>query len=405
MRTFLVLVHLSGVVGVRRELSASSSFDPGFDHLRKEMEKKDKFGIRSSALQKLLTLHGQKATPQVAADLEKVKMSLDQEVVNAIETNHEKAQTGVNDAVTALSQTTSTAVDDKAQADQKHTDSFDCYGQQKSALRLVEDETEILNQNVITAGVECDAVARKEPFSEKFNAITFSCDMSKSAGCKAEIEALRQQRVEVLKSINDAKISGQTAYKDQVQSCSTANNDVRVQREKVGGLDNDFDTKVNECKKQDADFRTILCDKLGVSLREKCVAFNHYNDLKAQIGDTNTDLSEADRENEWDTSQMTSCLLGEYLSNVDIDANSVSDCQAKAVSYDSRFGEFNYQNATVTELMVAGKFTCSEETLSFPGVWDIPADPRQSSKLYVKHELKSFDVGVDLKQNTTFNVC
>jgi len=401
MRTILVLVHLSGVVGVRRELSVSTAFE----HLKAEMGKKDKFGIRSSALQKLLSIQGQRATPQISKELEDVKTILDGSIVDAIELGRKQAQDKVTSIVTKLSDTTNEAVKDKHGAVTNYMASFKCYGEQKGQLENIENNDVILNKNRFTESQLCAAVAGKEPFEATFQSIAFSCDMSASDGCTAEIAELKKRRSAALEQISKSQKAGKAAYDLQVKNCGDAKDTRVAQEKKLSGLNTVFDEKVSECKTRRGAFQSTLCNKLGVSLQKKCAAFFTYNEIVDLIEGKNNSLSEPDRAVEWETTQLASCLLGLYASNVDVDASSVTQCQYNAKSLDERFGQINFKTVTVDDLMMANKFTCKEETLSYAGVWNIPTNPRADSKLYIKDETKSYDVNVDLQQNTIFNVC
>lgn len=385
---------------MRRSMSVSTVFD----HLNAATGGADKFGIRSSALQKLMSVQGQKATPEVAKDLGNVKATLDADVVNAIQAGQQQAQDAVNAAVSTLSTDTSVVRKDKQAADESHTALFNCLGEQKTSLKSLEDEQAVHATAQADKAMQCKAVKGTEPFSAEFVGIKLQCDMTKS-NCQAEIAAFKKARDDAMGKISADKASGKKSYDAQVAKCGKATETESAQNLTVVAAQGTFDKKVTECTGYDTAFHESLCNKLAASLQKKCIAFDDYNAVMAKINDNNTDLSHSDRVNEWETSQLTSCILGKYADGVELDGNSVAECQAKAVSYSSTFGDIVDKKSKVNGLITGNHFTCSEKKISFNGIWKTPDDPAAGSALYTKDETASYDVGVDFTQNVIFDVC
>jgi len=150
--------------------------------------------------------------------------------------------------------------------------------------------------------------------------------------------------------------------------------------------------------------RQLAICQFGTDLQQKCSDVFAYNSLMAEVDQINGGVhSQPDRESEWQTTQVTKCMLGEIIAGHDISDTILTTCEDN-VNFGTQVGVLDRKQSDFAAQTTADKFTCAEETITFNDgtTWETPTgqDPHSSDYVVVP-----FAPQVDVLTPPAFSFC
>lgn len=395
----ILLLQIVGVTAVRRDLVEKRA--TGEAELQRVWGESKKTGRSASALQRLLSLQGFGLTPGVAAQLKKVQEDLDGAVSTSIINAHNGANSALAKKVDILQTNTEDLARDYGAAKTAHSTWVGCIGDEKTELSKFEDiASELINKRKIAADkLKLEKAA--EPFKDTTTSLKFRCNVVQSPTCLAEFEALKAAKAAAVADVKKHMDSKASVYDNAKSVRESADANVTSETKKYYAQYKAYQRKGEECDVKLGERNNRVCNDFGVQLVKKCQAFNDYTTTKGKIDQAGNALSHADRVSEWASTKLASCLIGDFLNNVTIDAETIAKCKGQT-SFDR---QIDYQTTRVDGLMTEKDFSCQEKTITWSGDWkhgDASSAGIQSTKFYKKIETWVTDVDLSRKDALPF---
>ena len=110
------------------------------------------------------------------------------------------------------------------------------------------------------------------------------------------------------------------------------------------------------------------------SLHHKYNTASDYNTLVADIDQVNGgDRLQPDREAEWQTTQVTKCMLSEVINSGDITDLALTNCE-NDVNFAIEVGVIDRKPTELEQDTRPDNFSCAETALTFSGeMWEVPS--------------------------------
>lgn len=370
---------------------------PGSFAIRKDNVQSDEQSHSSAmaevAMNHMKAFSGAALTPAVVETFKTMREELAGAVTAAILADHQSAQKSISDLVVSLGNSTAVAVTAKAEAYVAHQAWVDTVTAAKDLLQRHEKTMSDLVGYEKDEQEKCATAVSLEPFKADVRKVTVECEISDTGNCNAEIESLKQkmqaEKERVSKKIQEAR-SKHAAAQDL---CDTATALTKKTTTDAAALLTQYGDKIKSAVEKKGSRDLAMC-AFGEKLKLKCADSSSYTARVQQINQVNgTEWSHPDRQQEWKTTKMTICMIDAFLKSHSLDSAEIQSCSKAETSV----GTIDFKTEEVEKLMTNAKFTCTEQEVSFPDDWTVPAVGAAGVKStqYVKMETKKFTVAWD----------
>jgi len=316
------------------------------------------------------------------------------DVSSLIIAGHSHTQEEANRRVDALDAATQNAVAQKTIADQDDSAWFSCVGDEKAALKAVEDADAALVQAEGEVGEPCQQQEDRRSFSADPTTPVFEeCDVSLQGNCDAQVENFQSQVNSVLESLKNDLAADQASYNDAKQRCDAAKANVESKKSALGAANAAFSSQKDLCS-QKHETRSLNMCLFGTDLQAKCEAVTSYERLFLDTHFTGNEFSHVDRIDEWKTAETSICVLNKVIGGGPLGAEVIAECE-QAIDYERDVGIIDKQESRFEELTTPEKFTCSESNISFIGeTWTFLGDATKSTDYVTEPYHPAVDLAV-----------
>jgi len=343
-----------------------------------------------------------------SAALTDVIKEIDENVASKIRIEHAETQATINSRLQTLETTTQVALDNKMSADGEDGVWVSCRETERDRLRIVEAKEAAVRRALAAQEAPCALQAREAPFRRISDDedLSFRCDIRLKGQCDNRLAAFNRGVDGVVSSLEGTFGEERAEYLSAKSACDQAKAVVANAQATLQAAMQSFETQVSECIQQGERRELSICT-FGSSLTTKCAAKAAFETLNTDISSRGTEFSEADRRNEWGTTQITKCMLqllvnAGTLANLDVGNEELHLCAA-SVNYDQDVGTLTRSQEAFTELTSEESFSCLESEIGFSGfTWIVPDSENVTAAQYQMVDHRETVVG---DRSTKFAFC
>jgi len=315
--------------------------------------------------------------------LAKAIQNIQADVSSLIFAAHNHTQEEANRKINAVDEATENAVAQKTIADQNDNAWFSCVGDQKAALKAVEDADAALVQAKGEVEEPCRQQEERRSFSAEPTPPVFEdCDVSLQGNCDAQVENFQSQVNSILESLKHDLAADQASYTEAKERCDAANANVVTKESALDAANAAFSSQKILCS-QKHETRSVNMCLFGTDLQAKCEAVTSYERLFLDTKFRGNEFSHVDRIDEWKTTETTICVLNKVIGGGPLGAEVIDECE-QALDYERDVGIIDKQESRFEELTTVEMFTCSESNISFSGETWVGFTDATASTDYVK---------------------
>jgi len=358
------------------------------------IQAQDKSGINSKAIDTIRMLAG--TTPDAISNLNdalaKVIEDITTNVDSMIISGFNATQVAIDNSVSELEGATTTAGTSKGAANDIDETWFSCISEEKGLNVGIETaQTELTNAGIDKVA-PCDAKTDSQDFESDPNEggteqWAFTCDFT-VGNCDANMDAYEIKVDGMLNTMSSNAAGASVTYNGNRVLCETAETRESDAETGLSNAQDDWSKKREICQGVHENRTTDMCT-FGYNYQIKCSKVALYTDLIAQVDEVDGSMhSEADRQQEWETTQVTKCLLQRVIDNLELNDESTETCrEGLDEKYSVTVGQIDKKNANFLESTSGDNFNCEESTITFKGrTWAVPTGLSTASADYIESD-------------------
>jgi len=336
--------------------------------------------------------------------LNTVISELEANVETKIKAGFSDTQAAIDTQISDLTTATSAVVDQKGVADTADATWFSCVGDEKSKLEAVEAAEVALAAAQESTIVPCQNQEDRKDFSFVPSLdFEFACEFTAPELCETEFNAYTSTVNNMLSTLTADFQAASSSWQEAKDNCDAANADVAAKTAALADANTAYTGQQTTCLEKHETRQLAIC-QFGSDLQQKCSDVFAYNSLMAEVDQINGGVhSQPDREAEWQTTQVTKCLVSEIIAGADISDTTLTTCENN-VDFGTQVGVLDRKESEFAGQTTAEKFTCAEETITFNdgNAWEMPTgqDPHSSD-----YKIVSFAPQVDVLTPPAFSFC
>jgi len=368
-------------------------------------------GIHSKAIDNIRMLAA--VTPDANENLHTALRNVIDDIVRTVEskisTSFAATQAAVDKSIADIDTDTTEAQRVKAIADTSDSTYYTCITEEKSMRAAYEGFVTDLATATSDKVKPCQNQEDSKDFESDPNVgdgkWEFSCDFGTDTNWRnACDDSFGNYKTRVTNMLDQLKVdaaAATTTWTTAQASCVLATNNMEKAEDDKTNAESKWQGQNTLCLTRLGDRNRDLC-AFGSSYQAKCLQVGEYNVLIAEVAGEGSDHSDPDRAAEWETTQVTKCLLEEVIKGTDLDELSAQNCRDKS-TYAS-LGTVDTKNAQFVGLTSSTSFTCSEPEITFHGMdWVVPQSASPASADYTTFK---YSPPVDHHPSTaTFDFC
>jgi len=336
--------------------------------------------------------------------LNTVISELEANVETKIKAGFSDTQSAIDTHISDLTTATSAVVAQKGVADTDDATWFSCVGNEKSKLEAVEAAEVALAAAQESTIVPCQNQEDRKDFNfVPTQDFEFACEFTAPELCQTEFNAYESMVNNMLSTLTADFQAASSSWQEAKDNCDAANADVAAKESALASANTDYTGQKQTCLEKHESRQLAIC-QFGSDLQQKCSDVFAYNSLMAEVDQVNGGVhSQPDRESEWQTTQVTKCMLEQIIAGADINDATLTTCENN-VNFGTQVGVLDRKESEFAGQTVAEKFTCAEETITFNdgNTWEIPTgeDPHSSD-----YKIVPFAPQVDVLTPPAFSFC
>jgi len=298
-------------------------------------------------------------------------------------------QAAVATAIKNLEAATSSALTQKANADQADQTWFACIGDEK--LKREDFEAAVVAEDAANVAIvkPCADQEGSKMFESSPQVPVFACDFSDGDSCNKQLDAYTAMVNNMVDTLAADAAEATQTWTNYKNACDSANAHAEDMKQARGGADAAWLAKREMCQTKHEDRQVSVCS-FGSALQTKCEKVDAYRHLIEEVDAVNGGPnSEPDRQAEWKTTQVTKCMLQKVIDGIDLDGQSLAACEL-TVDYPVSVGQFNKMQSEFSTQTSENSFTCNEHTVTFNTgeTWNVPAGFAPASLEYTNEPFR-----------------
>jgi len=391
-KTLVCALAARAGLAVRQSLKVdkSGALATVVDQVGALIQAQDKSGINSKAIDTIRMLAGN--TPDAIANLNEALTQVIHDITTNVDSmiiaGFNATQAAIDNSVSDLEGTTTTAGGLKGAANTADETWLSCITAEKGLNEDIEtaqtEETAAIQGKVEPCNSQTESKLFESDPIESDPKWDFICDFT-LGNCDSNMLDYEGVVNGMLGSLSAAAEEASGIWNGHKGRCDTAEqrrSDAVLALEKAK---EDWSKKREICQ-SGHEARTAGMCSFGSAYQIKCSKVDFYTDLIGQVDEVEGSMhSEADRQQEWETTQVTKCLLQRVIDNEELNDQSTEDCKLGLdAEYLETVGTIDKKNDEFSAATSVDNFNCEESTITFKGTtWAVPEGLSTASADYI----------------------
>jgi len=328
-------------------------------------------------------------TEALNAALAKVIAEIKANVDAKITGGFDATEAAIVTAISNLEAATNSALTKKAQADQADQTWFECIRVEKSKRLAFENAVAVegdANANLVKP---CADQEGSSMFDSSLNPGEFACDFQMGDTCNQQFDAYTAMVNDLVDGLASRSAGASLIWNNFKNECDAAKAHAADMTQARVEADKSWLAHAETCQTKHENRQLGLCT-FGSALQTKCDKVGSYSRLIEAVDAVNGGPnSEPDRQAEWQTTQVTKCMLQKVIDGIDLNGGALEACGLE-VKYVELVGQLDRMQSEFATQTSETSFTCNEDTITFNTgeTWNVPPGFAPASSEYTNESFR-----------------